>query len=321
MTDQLVRGVAVEWNGTLYRSITEAMWAIVGDNLGWELEYEPIRDKNRIPGLYYIPDFYSEFLRMFIEIKGSMPLDFDKQIALAKATGRWVVVFIGKPNKFVVRWINTKGEICEHDTDFTKTTGWAEAVHVAMSEFGQWNPPVVSAPRGGEWFATRTYEEDGLWHPTFGAGIIDEEIDDEYGNTLICVKEWVGKGGMKNYSYIRADLVRFVDRSRIGQGWTVGSNRSMDPADYLWNQKTFHSDVEGRPWFFCRECERVRDLIDHGRRGSDLTITRRRMVGQRETYWGMVPEYEDDTFYASFYCQDCTMRYESGMPGSMEIGL
>jgi hypothetical protein len=306
-----IPGVAVELNGIVYRSITEAMWRIVGDTLGWELEPEPTSGKNRIPGLYYIPDFFSFTLDVFVEVKGSLPDDYAKQIVLAGATGKQVLVLAGRPGMYAHRLVEPDGRIGEIISTERPHNHprWDEAIKRVREAFPQWNAPTPSIVVGQKLFDCRVDEEmDGFFHPTFGAGIIHGETKDKYGNTLLLVS-FVGKGGIggTNPVPIRTNRIKYTRR---GKGWTVGSTRSIDPSQELWTTKSFYHHRGEHPLFFCRECECILEAYEYSSYGEDITIYDYVKIGEDETIFGRINVYDRYTIKTSLYCISCASQYD-----------
>lgn len=70
-----IKAVQTFYNGTYYRSRTEARWALFLDVLGVAFDYEP--EKFELPSGRYIPDFMVNLgckqAQTFIEIKGAQP--------------------------------------------------------------------------------------------------------------------------------------------------------------------------------------------------------------------------------------------------------
>lgn len=307
--------IAVTYKGNTFKSLVEARWFIIGEELGWEVHYEPCKVEHETR---YHPDLYSEKLNAFIEVKGSTPSNYDKQRMFAREKGVWVVVFIGQPSGHQALWINTNGVSSTRDVDFTKSPGWSAAVSKAMSFQPQWNPPTNAVPLVA-WGAkpVKNPSLSGFHHPTFGAGyVVDRGIDD-YGNDILYA-HFVGKDGLLSSNGgvpVRADKVRFVERRFAG--WTIGSDRSMSPREYLWTEKIFNIRLEQYnedPWFFCRECERVCDVASESMRGDDLLVDINieqdtpicRHGHCWDTSWRCVHKS------ISMYCCECTVKLDSG---------
>lgn len=69
--DRNIKAIPTEYNGTQYRSRTEARWAILFDLLGIEFEYERAKVQTGISN--YIPDFILPESKTIFEVKGSEP--------------------------------------------------------------------------------------------------------------------------------------------------------------------------------------------------------------------------------------------------------
>lgn len=86
-----------KYNGRMYRSRTEAVWAATFDALGIEFKYEPITFKT--PHGQYVPDFLTR--SAWVEIKGSQGPDDDAAARIeftAGAQKRPFFVFCGRPD-------------------------------------------------------------------------------------------------------------------------------------------------------------------------------------------------------------------------------
>jgi hypothetical protein len=87
-----------EYNGIAFRSRTEARWAVVFEQLGWDYQYEPeIFD---LPIGRYLPDFYLPSQQAYFEVKPKEPnyKERSKASQLCEATCCTVVVSTGRPN-------------------------------------------------------------------------------------------------------------------------------------------------------------------------------------------------------------------------------
>lgn len=89
--------IPTRWAGTLFRSRTEARWAVFFDALLLEWFYEP--DGYELPSGPYLPDFWLPHVNggCFVEVKGAYPTSAEqaKAAELAIATGRPVYTFFG----------------------------------------------------------------------------------------------------------------------------------------------------------------------------------------------------------------------------------
>lgn len=65
------KAIETEYNGYRFRSRLEARWAVFFDALGIEYEYEP-EGFQFTNGDRYLPDFWIQHLRLWIEIKGRL---------------------------------------------------------------------------------------------------------------------------------------------------------------------------------------------------------------------------------------------------------
>lgn len=92
-----IRSLPTEYAGCLFRSRTEARWALALDELGiaWEYEVEGFA----LDVGAYLPDFYLPAWKVWLEIKGPHATEREQQLAAALARSRqeWVVIFVGNP--------------------------------------------------------------------------------------------------------------------------------------------------------------------------------------------------------------------------------
>ena len=99
MTDKSIRidCVPVIYNGTSFRSTTEARWAVFFDYLGIDYEYEKEQVSLETGGVY-IPDFYLPQLEMYIEVKPNnlsiIENEYQKPIQMRKQVDS-NMIFIG----------------------------------------------------------------------------------------------------------------------------------------------------------------------------------------------------------------------------------
>lgn len=87
------------YGGILYRSRTEARWAVFFDALEVPFEYEP--QGYHLGPLNYLPDFWLRTWRLYVEVKGTDPTEDEiaKAKMLAAATQKKVLVVIGDPGQ------------------------------------------------------------------------------------------------------------------------------------------------------------------------------------------------------------------------------
>ncbi len=90
--------IPTEYKGRLYRSRTEARWAVFFDVAGIEVQYEP--DGFVVGGISYIPDFFVPAWGLFIEVKplaSPSARDREKCQKLAEASEKRVLMVLGDP--------------------------------------------------------------------------------------------------------------------------------------------------------------------------------------------------------------------------------
>lgn len=66
-----MKAIETKFDGRLFRSRTEAKWAVFFKSLNISYEYE--KEGFDLDGLWYLPDFYLPKQKVWIEIKGSVP--------------------------------------------------------------------------------------------------------------------------------------------------------------------------------------------------------------------------------------------------------
>lgn len=83
------------YKGIKFRSRIEARWAVFFDALKVRFEYE--KEGYSLEGKPYLPDFYLQDLKCFIEIKGEKPTRQEQELAylLSKESGVPVHIFSG----------------------------------------------------------------------------------------------------------------------------------------------------------------------------------------------------------------------------------
>lgn len=88
-----------DYCGTVYRSRTEARWAVFFDFLGVEVEYEP--QHFNLDGDNYLPDFWIPEWRIWMEVKGGEPSEFERVLCdrLAAKTNNTVLLTHGAPGR------------------------------------------------------------------------------------------------------------------------------------------------------------------------------------------------------------------------------
>jgi hypothetical protein len=97
-----IYGQTIEQNvlGYHFRSKTEAQWAFFLEYLGikWLFEPEAYELSRR-----YLPDFFIPSLRCWLEIKGPMPSEDEKDLCreLSKVTGQTVILNFGEPGWWI----------------------------------------------------------------------------------------------------------------------------------------------------------------------------------------------------------------------------
>lgn len=92
-----MRALQTKHNGVLYRSRTEARWAVFFEQMGWTFVYEP--EGYDLDGEWYLPDFWLQEFEMFVEIKAEAPTEAEiaKAEALHKYSRKRVILIAGSP--------------------------------------------------------------------------------------------------------------------------------------------------------------------------------------------------------------------------------
>lgn len=131
-----LKAIETFYNGYRFRSRLEARWAVFFDSIGIEYEYESegfdLEEAGR-----YLPDFWLPGLDCFIEVKGKIPNELEKEKckSLAKLSGKYVyMVFSCEP--FSMRWQTIEGihRLCGSNFYFTPNGGWDGCVSLGYCE-------------------------------------------------------------------------------------------------------------------------------------------------------------------------------------------
>lgn len=94
-----VQAIETRFDGHLFRSRTEARWAVFFKEMGWKYQYEV--EGFDLKGVRYLPDYFLPELNCWFEVKGSMPSadELDKLRSLVEATGRDALLAWGFPKR------------------------------------------------------------------------------------------------------------------------------------------------------------------------------------------------------------------------------
>jgi len=92
-----MKTIPTKYDGTLYRSRTEARWAVYFDAAGIKFQYEP--EGYQLPSGWYVPDFFVPYWKGFLEVKGREPSEQERRncLELARASGCEVRLVVGSP--------------------------------------------------------------------------------------------------------------------------------------------------------------------------------------------------------------------------------
>ena len=80
-----IKAIETEYNGYRFRSRLEARWAVFFDALDIPYYYEP--EGFDLDGMRYLPDFYLPDIELWVEVKGHLESEEEKQTILAKMHG------------------------------------------------------------------------------------------------------------------------------------------------------------------------------------------------------------------------------------------
>ena len=122
-----VKAIETEYNGYLFRSRTEARWAVFFDYVGEPYEYE--KECFQLPSGKYLPDFFLPKKNLWVEIKGKEPTENEwrKCCELGLTTGEMVACISGTPGRergLVMASVPAVHKIaCWDDAFFTITKG------------------------------------------------------------------------------------------------------------------------------------------------------------------------------------------------------
>lgn len=97
MTNKTISPIRTRYDGILFRSRTEARWALFFKTLNLRYEYE--KEGYELPSGRYLPDFFLPDLDVWFEVKGQDPTHDEVKscINLHIATGKRVLLAVGSP--------------------------------------------------------------------------------------------------------------------------------------------------------------------------------------------------------------------------------
>lgn len=95
----MIKAIETHYGGCIFRSRTEARWAVMFDALGLDWEYE--KEGFELPSGWYLPDFWVPEWRAWVEVKGEAPTDREQRLTyeLSEATGKRTIIAIGTPKE------------------------------------------------------------------------------------------------------------------------------------------------------------------------------------------------------------------------------
>jgi len=106
-----IRAIETNYAGRLYRSRTEARWALFFDAIGVRFQYEA--EGFRIRSGAYLPDFWLPDVGAFFEVKGDEPTEVERRkcAELTEASECSMILAIGAPEeRFQLLWFDRDGE-------------------------------------------------------------------------------------------------------------------------------------------------------------------------------------------------------------------
>lgn len=143
MNTNTIKAIDTKYGGCLFRSRTEARWAVFYDALGvrwvYEMEGYVLNDGRR-----YLPDFFLPDHNCYIEIKGVRPTEEEKIKAqlLAIQSGRDVLIFWGKPGDYPEDCALIFSGVWEYSDDHyiwevpdKNQHGWARTTMIKQNRF------------------------------------------------------------------------------------------------------------------------------------------------------------------------------------------
>lgn len=145
-----IAAIPTEHQGILYRSRTEAKWALFLGNEGIPFRYEA--EGFELDGVRYLPDFWLPDGKCWLEVKPFDPLpeEIEKAMRLAKATRRMVFIAPGAPRARIgivaispTGAMQTGWQFCyqhEGGVEFLVKDPWDVSVRVRIAGDGVANP-------------------------------------------------------------------------------------------------------------------------------------------------------------------------------------
>jgi hypothetical protein len=92
----MITSIETAYNGLLFRSRTEARYAVFFDALGVPYAYEPEGFDLSVDG-WYLPDFWLPAHRVWLEVRGLLPSPDERRKAEALAARSQACVLMGSP--------------------------------------------------------------------------------------------------------------------------------------------------------------------------------------------------------------------------------
>lgn len=106
----MIKVIPTRYKGILFRSRTEARWAVFFDEIGYEWEYE--KEGFELPSGRYLPDFYFPKLQTYLEVKGQDFTEREIQKCVELSADYMVILLDGPPKLKVYKMYEKTEEMC-----------------------------------------------------------------------------------------------------------------------------------------------------------------------------------------------------------------
>jgi hypothetical protein len=111
----MIKSIPTFWNGRIFRSRTEARWAVFFDVLGIAYEYEK-EGYQLSKGIWYLPDFWLTDLKFWVEIKPDIPNEVEIQKAHKLSANLGIPIYIAtKPIGNTHPWPMKETKLIEYN--------------------------------------------------------------------------------------------------------------------------------------------------------------------------------------------------------------
>jgi hypothetical protein len=139
--------IETNYDGHRFRSRTEARWAVFFKTAGIQYEYE--KEGVVVDGKPYLPDFWLNEMKLWMEIKGTRPTPDEHKLCelLAVESGYGVMLAVGAPKpEGQIFWFPTRPNHCDGELYYIADDRRNENEFWLMSEGGS---GVVIGPASG----------------------------------------------------------------------------------------------------------------------------------------------------------------------------